>query len=220
MRPGIRYELEGWELFGAALVRADDSATAAAADRIAALRAEVTATVQRDFVLDQLASHPTVKALRELFKAAGTNPSRYRPSSEALVRRLLKGSEMPAIDALVDLNNCLSASLAVPCCVMAEGTFEPPFVLRSGRDGESYESLRGPFRLAGRPLLVDTLGPCDAPITGSTRVKVTADSQRAWLIAYLPHGLVSRQQAAEVLEHLIERAPVAACRLIDFEDES
>ena len=58
---------------------------------------------------------------------------------------------MPEIHPLVDLNNCLSAELAVPCCVLAEGTFEPPYVMRAGQPGESYESLRGPFNLEANP---------------------------------------------------------------------
>lgn len=116
---------------------------------------------------------------------------------------------MPEIHPLVDLNNCLSAELAVPCCVLAEGTFEPPYVMRAGQPGESYESLRGPFNLEGKPLLVDALGPCDAPITGSQRVKVRADTERATLVAYLPADVLSWEVALEKVEGLLVRAPVA-----------
>ena len=69
---------------------------------------------------------------------------------------------------------------------MAEGTFAAPLVFRSGRRGESYESLRGPFGLEGKPLLCDASGPLDAPITGNARVKVAADTSRAWLVCYMP----------------------------------
>jgi DNA/RNA-binding domain of Phe-tRNA-synthetase-like protein len=119
------------------------------------------------------------------------------------MRRILKGEEIPAIHPLVDANNCLSATLAVPCCVMAEGTFEPPFVFRAGREGESYESLRGPFRLEGKPLLVDGRGPLDAPITGSERVKVKDDTRRAALVAYLPRGVVSIESARNSLVEVL-----------------
>jgi DNA/RNA-binding domain of Phe-tRNA-synthetase-like protein len=150
-----------------------------------------------------------VAALRKLFKAAGCDPSRYRPSSEALLRRLLKGEELPAIHPLVDLNNCLSARLAVPCCVMEEAKVAPPFVFRVGEPGESYESLRGPFNLEAKPLLTDAEGPCDAPISGNQRVKVTGETQRAWLVAYLPAGVVAAEEADRVLRELLEAAPVA-----------
>jgi len=200
----IRFELEGWSLFMVELEMAPKGA-----NQLPSLRRSVTSRVRDTRNLETLSSDPTVAGLRRLFRAAGCDPTRYRPSSEALLRRLLKGSEMPEIHPLVDLNNCLSAELAVPCCVMAEGTFEPPFVMRSGRAGESYESLRGPFNLEGKPLLVDALGPCDAPITGSQRVKVTADTEWATLVAYLPREVLSWERALERLEGLLEEAPVA-----------
>jgi len=147
--------------------------------------------------------------LRKLFRAAGTDPTRHRPASEALLRRLLKGEDLPEIHPLVDVNNCLSVELAVPCCVAAEGTFTPPLLFRAGLPGESYESLRGPFNLEGKPLLLDTQGPLDTPITGGVRVKVTPETRRAWLVAYLPEGVVARERCAAVLAALLAKAPVA-----------
>ena len=200
----IRFELDGWALFMAELELAREGA-----NQLRGLRQSVTAKVRETRNLETLSSDPTVAGLRRLFRAAGCDPTRYRPSSEALLRRLLKGSEMPEIHPLVDLNNCLSAELAVPCCVLAEGTFEPPYVMRAGQPGESYESLRGPFNLEGKPLLVDALGPCDAPITGSQRVKVTADTERAILVAYMPADVLRWEVALEKVEGFLVRAPVA-----------
>jgi DNA/RNA-binding domain of Phe-tRNA-synthetase-like protein len=162
---------------------------------------------------DTLSANPTVAALRRLFHSAGCDPTRYRPSSEALLRRLLKGEVLPRIDPLVDFSNCLSASLAVPCCVMDEDSLNPPFVFRAGRERESYESLRGHFSLAGKPLLLDASGPCDAPITGGQRVKVTPGTRRAWLVAYLPSGVVEPEAAEQRLSELLAAAPVAHVRL-------
>ena len=204
----VRFELEGWRLFWAHLEAqpCDPGLLLAAARR-------VVEQVRREMQLETLSTHPTLAGLRKLFKAAGCDPTRYRASSEALLRRLLKGEEMPVISPLVDLNNCLSASLAVPCCVMAEETVSPPYVFRAGRPGESYESLRGPFNLEGKPLLVDAHGPCDAPITGNSRVKVTPDTKRAWLVAYLPGGVVVPESAGEKLRELVEAAPAATLLL-------
>ncbi|HXV61833.1 MAG TPA: phenylalanine--tRNA ligase beta subunit-related protein [Vicinamibacteria bacterium] len=194
----VRYELIGWELFFAEI-------EAGALDRasLGERRRSVSAEVRRVLKLESLSAHPAVSSMRRLFKEVGCDPSRYRPASEALLRRILKGEEIPEILPIVDLNNCLSAALAVPCCVMAEGSFEPPFVLRSGREGESYESLRGPFRLDNKPVLADGFGPCDAPITGNERVKVVAETERATLVAYLPQGVVSGGDARQMLEDLL-----------------
>jgi DNA/RNA-binding domain of Phe-tRNA-synthetase-like protein len=200
----VRFEIEGWKLFWALLESQPSHSEA-----LLEVSREVVGRVRGNLELETLSTHPTVAALRKLFRAAGCDPTRYRPSSEALLRRLLKGEGLPTINPLVDLNNCLSASLAVPCCVMAEEKLSPPFVFRVGKPGESYESLRGPFNLEGKPLLVDAQGPCDAPISGNQRVKVIPETNRAWLVAYLPAGVVAPEAAERQLRELLKAAPVA-----------
>jgi len=193
----VRVELDGWELFWARVASGRDHGG------LDAVRRRVVDAVQLRFAdVSEIAASPPTAALRKLFREAGCDPTRYRPSSEALLRRLVKGSELPSIHPLVDLNNCLSAELGVPCCVMREGSFGTRLVFRRGLAGESYESLRGPFSLENKPLLVDELGPVDAPITGSTRVMVEPSTTVAWLVAYLPAGVVSTGQASAALEAL------------------
>ena len=200
----VTFELQGWTLFFAWLQRLEGNSL-----ELSELRNRAVADTRRTFELPTLAADPAVAALRKLFRQAGCDPTRYRPSSEALLRRVLKGADLPAISPFVDINNCLSLRLAVPCCVMAAEAIEGPYVLRAGRSGESYASLKGPFNLEGKPLLVDARGPCDAPITGSERVKIRSDTLQTLLVAYLPTGVVSPQTAAAVLEELLREAPVA-----------
>jgi DNA/RNA-binding domain of Phe-tRNA-synthetase-like protein len=199
-----RSELDGWDLFWVLL-----EGVPGPEQELAALRRSVSERARARLSLEALSSVPTVAALRRLFKAAGCDPGRYRPSSEALLRRVLKGEDLPAIHPLVDLNNCLSVELAVPCCILAEGSFAPPVTLRAGGAEESYESLRGPFNLEGKPLLADAQGPFGTPITDSQRVKVTDGTRRAWMVAYLPRGVVSPEAARQVLDRLLTEAPVA-----------
>lgn len=200
----VVHELDGWDLFWVRLTAAPGME-----ETVAALRQTTSERARSAFALESLSSQPTVAALRALFRAAGCDPTRYRPSSEALLRRVLKGEGLPAIHPFVDLNNCLSVTLAVPCCVVAEGSFTAPVALRSGRYGESYESLRGAFNLEGKPLLADAAGPFGTPITDSQRVKLTADTRQAWMVAYLPRGVVSPEETGEILDELLAAAPVA-----------
>jgi len=203
--PQVRHELEGWVLFWADLEPTD-----CPAETLAALRRDVAARVRANFDLERLSEHATVAGVRRLFRLAGCDPTRHRPASEAMLRRLLKGEELPAIHPLVDLNNCLSVELAVPACVMALGAAQPPFVLRAGRAGERMVSLRGPFELDGKPLLADAAGPFGTPITDSERVRVGAATSRAWLVAYLPEGVVDTGSADTTVTSLLREAPVAS----------
>lgn len=119
-------------------------------------------------------------------------------------------SELPSIHPLVDLNNALSITLQVPACVLAAGSITPPLVLRAGRPGETMESLRGPFPLAGKPLLADERGAFSTPITDSQRVKVRSETKSALLVAYLPAGMGLGPVARSLLEALARSSGVRA----------
>ena len=200
----VKHELPGWELLWVRLrLRPGHE------QELAALRGEVAEVARINFEGEGLSSHPVVAGVRSLFRAAGCDPTRYRPSSEALLRRLLKGEELPVIHPFVDLNNCLSVELAVPCCASAEGTFTPPVTLRAGRPGETVQSLRGPFNLEGKPLLEDAQGPFSTPITDSERVRVGDGTDRAWIVVYLPRGKMEAADARKRLDELLAKAPVA-----------
>jgi len=181
--PDTAIELEGWALCWARV----RTVPGASVDLGRAWEAEA-ARLRERLGGRNLSELPEVAAVRGLFREAGTDPTRYRPSSEALARRVLKGSPPPPIHPLVDFNNLLSVRLLLPCCVIEPGAVEPPFRLRRGRNGEAMESMRGPFSLEGKPVLEDRRGPFGTPITDSERVRVTAATEEAWLVVYAPAG--------------------------------
>ena len=63
---------------------------------------------------EAVSQHPNIKAWREVYKKFGTDPKRYRCSIEALVRRVIKGDEIPRINTLVDLYNYISIRYVLP----------------------------------------------------------------------------------------------------------
>ena len=199
-------DLDGWRLFWARLeVEADQ------AEALAELRRLVASRAREHFAdTSAIGAHPTAAALRRLFRDAGCDPTRYRPASEALLRRLVKGLPLPQIHPLVDLNNCLSVELVVPCCVMVEGSFGGRMTWRSGRPGESYQSLRGPFNLEGKPVLFDEEGLLDTPITGNVKVAVQPDTAIAWLVAYMPAAEIDVETAWGVLDGLSQGTGIGA----------
>lgn len=205
--PRVRHELPGWQLLWARL-----SVHPGAEEALAALRKLIQADVRSRWPLETLAQQPTVAAVRALFRQAGCDPTRYRPSSEALLRRVLKGEDLPAILPAVDLNNLLSIELAVPACVMDARHVTPPLVLRAGSAGERMLSMRGDFDLDGKPLLEDARGVLGTPITDSERVKVQADSSDILLVAYLPAAAGLVDEARTCLARLLAAAPVAVLR--------
>jgi len=205
--PSVVCELEGWDLQWVRL-----APSGAGESQLDQLWSEVHEAVRSAFAGRKPTDEPVVQAVRRLFRAAGCDPTRYRPSSEALLRRVLRGDDLPRIHPLVDLNNLLSLELRVPCCVVDAAFISPPLKLRSGGEGERMQSMRGPFDLKGKPLLEDGQGPFGTPITDSERVKVGAATTEVWLVAYLPEGVLGPGAAERVLAELLQRAPVAELR--------
>ncbi len=198
--PRTGHELEGWALMWARLA----AVPGATVDLDQAWETEITRLRERLGGIN-LSELPEVAAIRRLFREAGTDPTRYRPSSEALARRVLKGSLPPPIHPLVDFNNLLSVRLLLPCCVIEPGAVVPPFVLRRGCPGETMDSMRGPFSLEGKPVLEDRRGPFGTPVTDNERVRVTPATEEAWLVVYAPAG--AAEGAGAVLGSMAREFP-------------
>jgi DNA/RNA-binding domain of Phe-tRNA-synthetase-like protein len=132
---------------------------------------------------------PGVEEARALYKALGLDPTKTRPSNEALLRRALKGEALYRVNTLVDALNLCSLRAQLPFGLYDLGHVEPPVVLRRGRSGEAYEGIRkGTVNVEGRPVLVDSLGPFGNPSSDSARTMIRPETQRALVTLYAPAG--------------------------------
>ena len=131
----------------------------------------------------------TVRKIRAIFHRAGLDPTRYRPSSESLLRRAVKGKGLYFINSVVDLVNYFSLKTLWPMGLYDADKLKPPITWRVGRNGESYEGIgRDRLNLAHFPLLVDQDGPFGSPISDSMRTRVTEASNRILWITFAPAG--------------------------------
>lgn len=143
---------------------------------------------------------PGTSDARDLYKALGLDPTKYRPSSEALLRRALKGEPLYRINTLVDALNLASLRFQLPFGLYDLAKIQPPVVLRKGLAGESYEGIRkGEVHVEGRPVLVDAQGPFGNPTSDSARTCITLSCTRALVVAYAPAGLAPKH-LAEILD--------------------
>ena len=141
----------------------------------------------------------TVKQIRSIFHRAGLDPTRYRPSSESLLRRAVKGKGLYFINSVVDLINYFSLKMLWPMGLYDADRLKPPITWRIGKEGETYTGIgRDPLNLAHFPLLVDEEGPFGSPISDSMRTRVTEECSRILWITFAPPG--SRIPQAEFAE--------------------
>jgi DNA/RNA-binding domain of Phe-tRNA-synthetase-like protein len=131
----------------------------------------------------------TVKRIRTIFHRAGLDPTRYRPSSESLLRRAVKGKGLYFINSVVDLVNYFSLKMLWPMGLYDADKLNPPVTWRIGQEGETYTGIgRDQLNLAHFPLLVDHEGPFGSPISDSMRTRVTESCKRILWITFAPPG--------------------------------
>jgi DNA/RNA-binding domain of Phe-tRNA-synthetase-like protein len=125
---------------------------------------------------------------RELYRRFGLDPTRVRPSSEALLRRLKKGEPLPRINSLVDVANALSVQLQVPVGLYdLDKVKGDELVIRLGAEGEGYTGIgKERVNVAGRICVADAEGPCGNPSADSARTMITTETERAAWIYFLP----------------------------------
>lgn len=125
---------------------------------------------------------------RELYRRFGIDPTRVRPSNEALLRRLKKGESLPRINSLVDVANAMSVQLQVPVGLYDLGKAKgEELVIRLGADGESYTGIgKEKVNVAGRICVADGDGPIGNPSADSARTMITTSTERAVWIYFLP----------------------------------
>ena len=138
---------------------------------------------------------------RALYRRFGIDPTRVRPSSEALLRRLKKGEPLPRINSLVDVANALSVQLQVPVGLYDLGKVRgDELVIRLGAEGESYTGIgKGRVNVAGRICVADAEGPCGNPSSDSARTMITNDTERAAWIYFLPMSDEAIDRTAELI---------------------
>lgn len=142
---------------------------------------------------------PGLAEARELYKSFGMEPSRHRPSSEALLRRLLQGKGLYRLGNLVDTCNLASLTFLLPVGLYDLQKVRGDVTLRTGGPGETYAGIRkGPVSLAGRLGLFDAEGPFGSPTSDSARTATDAGS-RTVLAVVMATG---RYRAVAMAAHL------------------
>ena len=150
---------------------------------------------------------------RAMYKRIGLDPTKTRPSSEALLRRVLKGSALPRVNSLVDVCNWCSVEFQLPYGLYDLAQVHGDVSLRLGRDGESYPGIRkDAVHVSGRMTLADERGAFGNPTSDSARTMVTTATTAALVVVFGPYALPS-DWLLSVLDTTVARmAEFTGCR--------
>jgi DNA/RNA-binding domain of Phe-tRNA-synthetase-like protein len=129
---------------------------------------------------------PGIKEWRNIFKKAGKDPNRYRPSVEALFRRIQRQNYLSSIHSAIDINNFFSLQYQVPIGIYDLDQLGSPVEFRIGIEGEEYHGLNGRNNSLHHLILSsDEFGPFGSPFVDSNKAPVTIHTKNALQIIYL-----------------------------------
>jgi DNA/RNA-binding domain of Phe-tRNA-synthetase-like protein len=144
-------------------------------------------------------------AVRTMYKRVGLDPTKTRPSNEALLRRILKGGAIPRINAMVDVVNWCSVEFQLPYGLYDASCIRGNVTMRLGRDGEEYAGIRKDVvHMAGRIAVADDLGPFGNPTSDSARTMATTATTDVLVVVYAPVE-VAVSQLERVLQATADR---------------
>lgn len=157
-----------------------DVTNAETTDELWSLLERAAADIRSITELADINKRPGIRATREVYKALGKEPNRYRPSSEALNRRAVKGMELYRINALVDLINIVSLLSGYSIGGFDADKIEgDTLALGVGREGEPFEAIgRGQLNICGLPVYRDTVGGIGTPTSDNERTKLDISTSR------------------------------------------
>lgn len=178
-------------------------------ERIEQLREAVYQEVKTKHNIETLKDNPTVRAFRDFYWKLGIDPTKTRPSSEALLRRVLHGDELPRISTVVDAYNLASTKTILPISGFDVDLLNQPFHVRFAKNGETFTGIGmdKPITLTEQMLVLADQKRvlCIYPYRDTDLTKITKQTRNAMIIVYGVPGIgeqVLKEAAETTLDYI------------------
>jgi len=171
--------------------------------RLRELKENIFEEVRLKYVVEALKDDPTVRAYRDLYWRLGVDPTKIRPSGEALLRRVLNGNDLPNISTIVDAYNLASMKTIIPISGFDSNRLNPPFQVRFAGNDETFTgiSMTKPMPLTDKLLVLADQKQilCIYPYRDSDHTKIGMET---WNIAIVGYGApgIAKDQLKEAVE--------------------
>ena len=169
---------------------------------IAALTAEICANLTFEAIKEQ----PQIAATRRMYADCGKDPSRYRPSAEALMRRIVKGNDLYQINTMVDLVNLVSMRFGYSIGGFDADKVVGNVVAGIGREGEPYNGIgRGPLNIACLPVLRDVVSGFGTPTSDEERTAMSLETSHFLMVVNAYDGPALLSELFDYTRQLLEK---------------
>jgi len=161
------------------------------------LKKAVYDEVNAKYNIETLKDNPTVRAYRDFYWKLDIDPTKTRPSGEALLRRVLHGKELPRISTVVDAYNLASTKTIIPISGFDKDKLNPPFQIRFAKNGEAFTGIgmNKPITLTDKMLVLadEKQILCIYPYRDSDHTKITGQTRNVLIVGYVAPGIIEEQ---------------------------
>ena len=162
--------------------------------------------LKKEMHIEELASLPRIKEGREIYKKLGKAPSKYRLSSEALIRRILQGKGVYKINNIVDINNLISLKSKFPAGSYNIENLHNPISLMIGKKDEQYKGIgKDRINIENLPVLTDSVGSFGSPTSDSERAMITSNTSEILMIIYSFSGSTDIDEYLKYGKEILEK---------------
>ncbi len=170
------------------------------------LKKEIFKKVKDDIFDYGINEIPNIRESRQAYKAFGKDPSRYRVSSEALIRRIGQGKGLYEVNTVVDVNNLISIQSGFSVGSYDADKIAEELVFRVGLEGETYKGIgKDEIKIDGLPVLADETGAIGSSTSDSERAMITEETQEVLTLIYSFSGNQELEKAMEYGRAYLEK---------------
>ena len=167
---------------------------------------EVINNIQEMFTLENLTEQINIKTSRKAYKALGKEPSRYRVSSEALIRRILQGKGLYRINNVVDTNNLISIETGYSVGSYDLENLHGNINFRIGNIGEKYQGIgKEMINIENLPVFADDFGAYGSPTSDSTRAMITEKSKDILTVLISFNGMEGLEKSIDIAKKYLTK---------------
>lgn len=167
---------------------------------------DVINNVKEMFTLENLTEQINIKTSRKAYKAFGKGPSRYRVSSEALIRRILQGKGLYRINNVVDTNNLISIETGYSVGSYDLENLHGNINFRIGNIGEKYQGIgKEMINIENLPVFADDFGAYGSPTSDSTRAMITEKSKDILTVLISFNGMKDLEESIDIAKKYLTK---------------
>lgn len=162
--------------------------------------------IRTTYSIEEINKRPAIAATRKAYKLLGKDPNRYRPSAEALCRRIVRDIPVYRVSTLVDIINLVSIQSGFSIGGFDMDKIQGTVELGVGTDNDEFEAIgRGLLNVEGLPLYRDSIGGIGTPTSDNERTKLSGETTHLLMIINGYGGKTGLQEAVEHSVGLLQK---------------